>query len=187
MYWLPGQADLDSYSETCRSLYACLIFEWLACRPKLSWELEIHHKIFWKADSRNWPTPLQAFLRSAHWFPVKNSEKSGSASIGVKPSDVWVNDGDGERFLPYLCRPVREVRRLLERTGNGLIQSLNACAGLRILDDPATLVDQLVHLADRFGNEGFDEHFRPRLLNLYYRTWRKFLTSVDGRAKSRRY
>lgn len=180
LYWLPGQADLDSFSETCRSLYACLILEWLGSHPNLSWELEIHHKTFWKADARNWPTPLQAFLRTAHWFPVKNSEKSGSASIGVRPSDVWVNNGDGERFLPYLRRPVREVQRLLERSGSALIQPLNKCAGLRILDDPETLVDQLVHLADRFGNEGFDEHFRPRLLNLYYRTWWKFLTSVDS-------
>lgn len=179
LYWLPGQSDIDSFSSTCRTLYARLILEWITGSPNLSWEFEIHHNSFWRADTRNWPTPLLAFLRSACWLPVEDTGQSESGPLGARPSDLWLNDADGEQFLPYLPRPVREVRRLFELAGTDLFQNLQQRAGLSILDTPETLVEQLAFLANHFGSEGFDEHFRPRLLNLYFRTWRKFLTFVD--------
>ncbi len=179
IHWLPGQAGVDSFSPVCRTLYARLILHWLAKTPEVAWELEVHHHFSRWADRRNWPTPLSAFLCSSRWFPVEDFGYPDIGQVAVTPTDVWLNDADGERFLPYLPRPVRELRRLLERGGNDLFQNLRERAGLRILGDPDTLADQLAFLAEHFGTEGFDDHFRPRLLNLYYRTWRQFLANIE--------
>ena len=183
IHWLPGQADLETFSPVCKILYARLILAWLSTTPDVPWEIVVHHSYSHLADKRNWPTPLAAFLRSARWLPVDDFAHSDNGPISVIPSDVWLNDADGERFTPYLPRPVRELRILLERGGNDLIQTLKERAGLRILKDPDTLVDQLEFLAYHFGTEGFDDHFRPRLLNLYYRTWRQFLATVEDGAQ----
>lgn len=183
IHWLPGQADVDSFSPACKTLYARLILDWLAKTTKVAWELEVHHHFSRWADRRYWPTPLAAFLRSSHWFPVEDFGSSDLGQVAATPSDVWLNDADGERFLSYLPRPVREVRRILERSGNDLFQKLRERAGLRILGDPDTLADQLAFLAEQFSNEGFDDHFRPRLLNLYFRTWRQFLAHVEDGAQ----
>lgn len=184
IYWLPGQADLETYSPVCKILYARLILSWLATTPDVSWELEVHHNYSYRADRRNWPTPIAAFLRSAHWLPVDDFTHSENGPVSATPSDLWLNDADGERFLPYLPRPVRELRPQFERGENGLIQNLRERADLRILGDPDTLADQLTFLASHFGTEGFDDHYRPRLLNLYYRTWRQFLTIAENSVKA---
>lgn len=178
-HWLPGQADVESFSPVCKTLYARLILDWLAKAPEIPYKLEVHHHFSRWADQRNWPTPLAAFLRSALWFPVEGFAHSDSGPVAATPSDVWLNDADGELFLPYLPRPVRELRKVFERGGNDLVQTLRERMGLCILGDPDTLADQLAFLAYNFDTEGFDDHFRPRLLNLYYRTWRQFLTVVD--------
>ena len=183
IHWLPGQADVDSFSPVCRTLYARLILDWLAKTPDVPWELEVHHHFSHRADRRNWPTPLAAFLRSARWFPVEDFAHSDTGPVAATPSDIWLNDADGERFLPYLPRPVRELQRLLEQGGNDLVQNLKERAGLRILGDPDTLADQLEFLTYHFGTEGFEDYFRPRLLNLYHRTWRQFLATVDEGGK----
>lgn len=179
LHWLPGQADVESFSPVCKTLYARLILNWLARVPEIPWELEVHHHFSRWADRRNWPTPLAAFLRSARWFPIEDFAHSGSGPVAVRPSDVWLNDADGEHFLPYLPRPVREVRMLFDRGGNDLVHQLRERARLRVLGDPDTLAEQLAFLAHHYGTEGLDDHYRPRLLNLYYRTWRKFLTCVE--------
>lgn len=179
IHWLPGQADVESFSPVCKTLYARLILSWLMTPPNVPWELVVHHNYSYRADRRKWPTPIAAFLRSARWLPVDDFRHSDNGPVSATPSEVWLNDTDGERFLPYLPRPVRELRLLLERGGNDLIQNLRERAGLRILGNPDTLADQLAFIAYHFGTEGFDDHFRPRLLNLYYRTWRQFLAIVE--------
>ncbi|RBI69028.1 hypothetical protein DQW77_15915 [Roseovarius sp. TE539] len=179
IHWLPGQADVEAFSPVCKTLYARLILAWLATTPNVPWDLVVHHSYSYRADRRNWPTPLSAFLRSEAWFLVENFAHSDTGPVAVKPSDVWLNDAEGERFLPYLPKPVRELRRMLERGGNDLVQCLKDRAELRILGDPDTLADQLAFLAYHFCSEGFDDHFRPRLLNLYNRAWRQFLATVD--------
>ena len=183
IHWLPGQADVDSFSPACKTLYALLILGWLAKASKIKWELEVHHHHSRWADRRNWPTPLAAFLRSSRWLPVEDFGPSDLGQVAATPSDVWW-DTDGERFLSYLPRPVRKVRRILERSGNDLFQKLRERAGLRILGDPDTLADQLTFLAEQFSNEGIDDYFRPQLLNLYFKTWRQFLEHVEEGAQN---
>ncbi|MCE8546450.1 DUF3883 domain-containing protein [Ruegeria pomeroyi] len=182
--WLPGQADVDSFSAKCGTLYAKLVFHWLERVPNLSWEFEIHHSTYWNADRRNWPTPLQVFLRSARWLPVDDRSHSNRELIAATPSDIWLNDGDGERFLPYLPKPVLALRAMFERANTDLIRTLTMRAGIRILNNSNTLVDQLAYLASRFAMLDVDDYFKPRLLNLYYATWEKFFDYLEEDSSS---
>ena len=177
--WLPGQADVDLFSGVCKELYATLILDWLSKDPDVPWDIEVHHWAFHQADRRSWPTPLKSFLRSAYWLPVDCPTRSTSEPIGVRPCDVWLNDTDGDRFVPYLRRPSRRVRRYLERASNEVIRRLVAHSGLRIFDDPSVLPEQLEFLAQQYASEGFDHHFRRHLLNLYNRTWQLLSNLVD--------
>ncbi|MDE0417763.1 MAG: hypothetical protein OXI95_12635 [bacterium] len=176
--WLPGQADIDDFSGTCKARYARLIMGWLLQRPKVQWDIDIHHLYFHQADRRKWPSPIRSFLRAARWLPVVEPSRSSLEAVGVKPSDVWISNTGGERFESYLRRPPRELRRYIERSPDELVHRLAEHCELRILDDPAILHKQLEFLAETYTRGEFDSHFEPHLLNRYYRTWRLLVRNM---------
>ncbi|MBA69762.1 MAG: hypothetical protein CML30_12895 [Rhizobiales bacterium] len=169
--WLPGQADVESFSPRCTASYAMLILRWLSETSNLPSEVEVHHHFTRWADRRDWPSPAMAFLISAKWFPIEDPGPSGAESVVVRPSEVWMFDGGSERFVPFLRRPVVSIRRQLERASERLIQNLKVHAGLRIFNDPAVLSAQLEFLAQQYVREGFDRFFERHLINLYNRSW----------------
>jgi hypothetical protein len=171
--WIPGQADVEEFSSACKTLYATLIFGWLSSTSDLPDDIEVHHHFTRWADRRDWPSPVRAFLRSAQWFPIEDPGQSNSEPVGVRPSEVWLNVSDAERFVPFLRRPPLLLRRHLERNSEHLIQNLKEYAGLRIFDDPRSLPEQLDFLARQYVSEGFDKFFERRLINLYNRTWQQ--------------
>jgi hypothetical protein len=98
----------------------------------------------------------------------------------VRPSEVWMFDSSGDRFVPYLRRPESSIRRRLEAASEGLVQNLRVHAGLHILNDPDVLPAQLEFLARQYASKGFDRHFERHLLNLYNRTWLLLANQEQG-------
>ena len=141
--WFPGQAGVETFSSTCTKLYATLIFGWLSAASDLPNDIDIHHHFSRWADQRDWPSPVKAFLRSARWFPIEDPGQSGFQTVGVRPSEVWMNDFSGERFVPFLRRPPHSLRRYLERASERVVRNLRTYAALRIFNDPASLPEQL--------------------------------------------
>lgn len=169
--WLPGQAAVDRFSKDCSVLYAELVFDWLARNSEIPWDIVIHHQTYHKHARRVWPTPLKSFLRSARWLPVEESSASASGSTLLRPCDVWMDDDDGESFKAFLPKPLSKLRRLFDGDGGALARSLKDHGGLRILNDPSTLIEQVEFLAQQYTRSNFDRHFEPHLFNLYERTW----------------
>lgn len=171
LWWLPGQADVEQFSRECQENYAQLIIIWLAGELPQCWKVEIHHRINYRADSRDWPTPIAAFLRSGRWIPVEEPSRGGVERITVRPSEVWFHESGSERFPAFLRRPSLSLRREFERAPEALIDNLKIHTGLRTFNDPSTLGEQLTFLVEQFVREGFDSYFERRLLNLYSQTW----------------
>ena len=180
--WLPGQADINRFSGACKTMYAKLILDWLLLLSQdnnVPWDIIVHHQAYYQADRRSWPTPLKSFLRSACWLPINDSTRSTTETM-VRPCDVWVNNTDSERFLPFLPRPSPDLRRYLERAPHELIQRLVKHSGLRILNDPVVLGKQLEFLARQYASESLDHYYEPHLLNLYNETWRLLSKHLDN-------
>lgn len=171
LWWLPGQADVEQFSWECQEYYAQLIIIWLSGELPQCWKVEIHHHFSRYADSRMWPTPISAFLRSARWVPVEEPSRGGAERITVQPSEVWFHKSGGERFPTFLRRPSLPLRRALERASEELIENLETHSGLRTFNDSTTFGEQLTFLVEQFTREGFDSYFERRLLNLYSHTW----------------
>ena len=123
IWWLPGQGDIDQFSRDCREYYAMLIIAWLGQTALPTWTIEIHHYHFSNADSREWPTPVAAFLRSASWIPADEPSSEGTRPVIVRHSDIWLApEGGNERFPSFLRRPAIPVMRMLERAGQDPIK-----------------------------------------------------------------
>ena len=69
IWWMPGQGNLDQFSRECREYYAMLIISWLGHTPLPPWTITVQHYHYTNADTRDWPTPVASFLRSAPWNP----------------------------------------------------------------------------------------------------------------------
>ena len=171
--WLPGQGDLDRFSWECRGLYAQLIIEWLDTAFLPSWTIKIHHKYYYREDTRDWPTPVNSFLRSAPWIPAEEPSRKLKyrKQIMVKPSEIWLMPQVTDRFLPFIRRPANQVRSVLERATDRQIDQLKSHAGLRTLNESTTLTQQATFLAQQYAREEFDRYYERHLLKLYHRTW----------------
>ena len=178
--WFPGQADLDRFSLSCKELYARLIFDWLSENHNVPWDIEVHHRYYHQADRRSWPAPLKSFLRSARWLPVIDPTRPTSDPTTVRPCDLWTKVEVGDRFVSYLRRPTRGLRRYLEHAPVELIHKMEEHCGLHIMDKPAALCEQLVFLAEQYIGVRFDRYFERHLLNLYSNTWRLLSDYFSG-------
>ena len=83
LWWLPGQADHESFSDDCRELYAALIVEWLDHAPKAVFSVDIEHR-YYTSDTRRWPTPVAAFLRGDRWMPADDPPGDGTCSRSLR-------------------------------------------------------------------------------------------------------
>jgi len=86
--------------------------------------------------------------------------------IFVRPSQIWLAAEGAERFPPFLRRPAIPVMRALEQATQDQIKSLRGRAGLRVLNQPETLIEQAEFIAEQYAGEGFDRYFERHLLNL---------------------
>src|SRR5690606_21985425 len=84
--WLPGQADVESFSPRCAAYYAMLVLRWLSEASTFPSTVEVHHHFTRWADRRDWPSPAMAFLFSANWLPIEDPGQSGAEPVVVRPS-----------------------------------------------------------------------------------------------------
>jgi hypothetical protein len=170
LWWLPGQADQETFSNTCRELYASLIVEWLAQAPEEVFSVFVQHLHY--SDGRMWPTPLAAFLRAAKWMPADDQTPDGPVRAHFKPCDVWIAGYSGDRFPYYLRQPASAVAKVIERSSHPILERLTARAELRMLNSKATLIQQACFLAEQFERRSISRHYEPQFANLYASTWR---------------
>jgi hypothetical protein len=172
IWWMPGQGNLDQFSRDCREYFAMLIIAWLESRHSLTWTVEAHHYHFSNADTRNWPTPVAAFLKSAPWIPADEPSTGGTRPVAVRPSEIWLApEGGADRFPSFLRRPTSPIMRTLDRSNPEQIRTLRSRTLLRVLNQAETLLEQAEFLAQQYASEGFDRYFERHFLNLYNRTW----------------
>ncbi len=170
LWWLPGQGHHQNFSNDCREIYAALVVEWLAHATKDLLRVTLTHD-YYSSDTRVWPTPAGAFIRSASWIPADDPTPGGSARAHYRPCDVWISAGN-ERFPPYLRQVAIGVGRAIERRQPDAFQKLVRWGHLRVLNSRDCLIQQLGFLADQFAAGGVGRYYEPQLSNLYGATWR---------------
>ena len=170
LWWLPGQADHESFSNDCRELYAALVVEWLDREPGTFFSVEIRHYHF--RDTRQWPTPVAAFLRSEKWMPADDPQPSGAVRGHFAPCAVWSTGTSSERFPYFLRQPAVALSRAIERLGEAGRERLTKNARLHVLGEETTLLDQARFLAEQFSSGTVNRHYEPQFVNLYSATWK---------------
>ena len=171
LWWLPGQADHESFSNDCREMYAALVVEWLEQARMTVFSVEIEHQYF-ASETRQWPTPVAAFLRGGKWMPADDPQVSGAVRGHFAPCDVWISGASGERFPYYLRQPAVALSKAIERVGEAGRERLTKLARLRVLGDRRTLLEQARFLADQFRSGTVNRHYEPQFINLYSTTWK---------------
>lgn len=181
LWWLPGQGDFERFNNECRELYGSLIVAWCGCPRNIQWRVEVHHLHFHNSDSRRWPTPFASFFRSAPWVPMDEPTSEGTRRAHVPPPEIWLSsEGSLERFPPFLPRPAPGVARALERATADDIGLLRERAGIQVLHDPDTLIEQSEFLAQQYENAGFDRYFERQFINLYNSTWHQLASQLSS-------
>lgn len=171
LWWLPGQADHASFSDECRELYAALVVDWLDRAPDAAFSVRLTHS-YYTADTWVWPTPAASFLRAAEWMPADDPRAGTEAVRGhFRPRDVWTA-APGERFPYYLRQPAVALSKAIERAGETARARLVDHARLRVLNRPATLLEQARFLAAQFHSGAVSRYYEPQFLNLYNGAWK---------------
>jgi hypothetical protein len=172
LWWLPGQGDHHRFTDEAREAYAGLIVDWLGEAAPAQFSVEIHHQHNFRADSRQWPTPVAAFLRSAEWMPVEEPSLSGMTRRHQVPANVWLaGSSSTERYPPFLRRPSFRLNRALDKAPETTLQLLGTRARLRTFNAPNTLFPQIFFLTAQYRAGGISRFHEREFVNIYNRTW----------------
>lgn len=105
-------------------------------------------------------------------MPADDPQAPGVVRGHFAPCDVWISGTSGERFPYYLRQPAVALAKAIERIGDVGSENLVARAGLRVLWDRRTLLDQARFLANQYRRGTVNRHYEPQFVNLYSSTWR---------------
>lgn len=168
LWWLPGQSDVSEFTDEALDAYATLVVDWIGrVEHKHLWT-EVHHRYSHRSDTRKWPTPLAAFLRSASWVPCEEPGVDGLKRLRCKAADVWLPMAS-DRYPPFLRRPSFELTRALDRAPEAVLDQLRTHAGFRTFLANETLLDQVGFLAEQFAEGGIRRFHHRELVNIYNR------------------
>lgn len=170
LWWLPGQAEVSVFTDDALDAYATLIVEWIGRVEHRHLWVEVRHQHNYRSDTRDWPTPLAAFLRSAAWVPCEEPSTDGWRRRRCKPADVWLSTGT-DRYPPFLRRPSFKLTRALDRASEAVIDQLRRRAEFRTLHASETLLDQVGFLAEQFAEGCVRRFYERELINIYNRCW----------------
>jgi hypothetical protein len=171
LWYLPGQGDHERFCDDCRELYAGLVVEWLTLAPEEAFKVDLRHEHF-PNDHRGWSTPVGAFLRSGVWLPAEDPSPNGPVRRFFRAADVWVPGAANERFPFYLRQISVSIGKIIDRRQPEALRKLRAYARLRVLNDPATVVEQARFLAVQYAAGTVRPHYESQLSNLYNATWK---------------
>lgn len=85
---------------------------------------------------------------------------------------MWVAGTANDRFPFYLRQIAVSLGKVIERRQPEALQKLVTRGRLRVLNKPASLIDQAAFLAQQYARGGVSRHYEPQLANLYSATWR---------------
>ncbi|MGY4505783.1 hypothetical protein ACVWYH_009740 [Bradyrhizobium sp. GM24.11] len=168
LWWLPGQSDVGDFTDEALDTYATLIVDWIGRVDNEHLWMEVRHRHSYRSDTRKWPTPLAAFLRSAVWVPCEEPAADGWKRRRCKAADVWLPTGS-DRYPPFLRRPSFELTRALDRAPEAVVDQLRTHAGFRTFLANETLLDQVGFLAEQFAEGGVRRFHERELVNIYNR------------------
>lgn len=172
LWWLPGQGDHHRFSDEAREAYAALMIDWLAGSAAGQFLTEVHHLYNYRSDSRHWPTPVAAFLRSAQWMPVEEPGLEGMTRRHEVPANVWLTGSSGaDRYPPFLRRPSFRLNRALDKAPEATLALLNSRARLPTFNAPNTLFRQIFFLTAQYRAGGISRFHEREFVNIYNRTW----------------
>lgn len=171
LWWVPGQGDIDEFSDDALDAYATLIVEWIGGVQSRQLRTEVRHQHSYKSDSREWPTPLAAFLRTATWVPCEEPSVDGVRRRRLKASEVWL--AGQERYPPFLRRPSYKLMRALDRASEGTISALSRTAEFKTFNSDETLLEQIGFLTEQFAEGCVRGFYERELVNIYNRCWRR--------------
>lgn len=170
LWWMPGQADIDDFSDDALDAYARLIVAWIGRVERRHLWTVVRHRHSYHADNREWPTPLAAFLRSMAWVPCDEPGDDGLNRRRCAGHEVWLSRFT-DRYPPFLRRPSYKLGRALDQASDGVIDNLRKYAGFRTFNADGSLLEQTGFLAEQFA-EGCVRRFHEReLTNIYGRCW----------------
>lgn len=170
LWWMPGQADIESFSDEALDAYARLILDWIGQVEHRHLWTPVKHRHNHRSDNRDWPTPLAAFLHSVAWLPCEEPGSEGLRRTRQMGSQVWLSRSS-ERYPPFLRRPAYKLSRALDRASDGAVDNLRKYAGLRTFNAQETLLEQIAFLAEQFA-QGCVRRFHEReLVNINARCW----------------
>lgn len=172
LWWLPGQGDHHRFSDEAREGYAGLIIDWLGEATAAQFSVEVHHQHNFRADTRQWPTPVAAFLRTAAWMPVEEPGPDGTTRRHQIPANVWLpGSSSTERYPPFLRRPSFMLSRALDKAPETTLQLLATRARLRMFNAPSTLLPQIFFLTVQYRAGGISRFHEREFVNIYNRSW----------------
>ena len=169
LWHLPGQSDHERFSDDCREIYAGLVIEWLAGAGKELLQAHLRHEHY-SNDQYPWSTPAGAFIRSGKWLPADDPSSEGPVRHFYRPSDVWVSSN--ERFPFYLRQVAVTISKIIDRRQPDALKKLRIYGRLRVLNDPATAIEQARFLASQYAAGTVRPHYEQQLANLYNATWK---------------
>lgn len=169
LWHVPGQSDHERFSDDCREIYGGLIIEWLAGAGKELLRGDLRHEHY-SNDQYPWSTPAAAFVRSSAWVPADDPSSEGPTRRFYRPSDVWVSSN--ERFPFYLRQVAVTIGKIIDRRQPDALKKLRKYGHLRVLNDPATAIEQARFLASQYAAGTVRPHYEQQLANLYNTTWK---------------
>ncbi|QIO48174.1 DUF3883 domain-containing protein (plasmid) [Rhizobium leguminosarum bv. trifolii] len=171
LWHLPGQSDHERFSDDCREIYAGLVIEWLAGAGTELLGSDLRHEHYTN-DQYAWSTPAGAFIRSSAWLPADDPSSDGPVRSFYRPADVWVSGAANDRFPFYLRQVAVSIGKIIDRRQPDALRKLRTFGRLRVLNDPATAIDQARFLASQYAAGTVRPHYEPQLTNLYNATWK---------------
>ncbi|MET3523965.1 sacsin N-terminal ATP-binding-like domain-containing protein [Mesorhizobium abyssinicae] len=170
IWWLPGQSEIGEFTDDALEAYATLVVEWIGRVEQKHLWMEVRHQHNYRSDTRNWPTPLAAFLRSAAWVPCEEPRLDGFRRQRCKAADVWLSSGS-DRYPPFLRRPSFRLTRAIDRAPEAVVDQLRRHAGFKTFHASDTLLDQVGFLAEQFADGCVRRFYERELVNIYNRCW----------------
>lgn len=170
LWWMPGQADIDAFSDDALEAYARLVVAWIdRAEHKQLWTV-VKHKHNHVSDRRDWPTPLAAFLRSVAWVPCEEPGADDLRRRRCTGREVWLASG-GDRYPPFLRRPTYRLSRALDRASDKALGQLRSLAGVRTFNAGDSLIEQAAFLAAQYADGCVRRFYDRELMNIYSRCW----------------
>lgn len=137
LWGLPGQFEFEQFSAAIQEQYATLVIKNLDvwqpdCIVVGSRRAKHPQDVIVK-----WPSPMQIFLREAHWLPVVQRDEPRFCT----PDEAWLFDDGRSEIAPKFAPLVTASLRRLAQQNSLVAERLRSWCGIRCWNDPRDAPD----------------------------------------------